>query len=84
MSLNFNVDVIVSCVASSNDTLEEVLQLGEVQTGLRLSTPADQHHLISVVMLNKREGNYIYTILQYILLLLYYIYNIVCQLQALM
>ena len=59
MSLNFNADVIISCVASSNDTLEEVLQLGEVQAGLRLSTPADQHQLISVVILNKREGNYI-------------------------
>ena len=78
MSLNFNADVIVSCVVSSNDTLEEVLQLGEVQAGLRLSTPADQHQLISVVMLNKREGNYILCYSTYnILLLLYYIMPVI-------
>ena len=59
MSLNFNADVIISCVASSNNTLEEVLQLGEVQAGFRLSAPANQHQLISVVMLSKRECNYI-------------------------
>ena len=54
--LGFNVDVICSFVPSINHTLEEVLQLGEVEAGLGLLTPADQHQLITVTMTNKREG----------------------------
>ena len=56
----FNIDVICSFVPSINHTLEEVLQLGEVEAGLGLLTPADQHQLITVVMSNMREGE-VYT-----------------------
>ena len=53
--LRFNIDVISSFVPSINHALEEVLQLGEVEAGLRLLTPADQHQLITVAMSKKRE-----------------------------
>ena len=54
--LRFNIDVICSFVPSIHHTLEEVLQLGEVEAGLGLLTPADQHQLITVAMSYKREG----------------------------
>ena len=54
--LQFNIDVISSFALSINHTLEEVLQLGEVEAGLGLLTPADQHQLITVAMSNRREG----------------------------
>ena len=54
--LQFNVDVICSFAPSINHTLEEILQLGEVEAGLGLLTPADQHQLITVAMSNRREG----------------------------
>ena len=63
--LRFNVDIICSFVPSINHTLEEVLQLGEVEAGLRLLTPADQHQLITVTMSNTREGEvYNYNMIQ--------------------
>ena len=58
--LGFNVDVICSFVLSNNRTLEEILQLGEVEAGLGLTAPADQHQLITVDMSNKREGESLY------------------------
>ena len=41
--LRLNGDVVGVIVACSNDTLEGVLQLSEVQAGLRLTVPAVQH-----------------------------------------
>ena len=56
MTLRFNVDVTSFFVARRNHTLEEILQLGEVEAGLGLLTPTDQHQLITVAMSNRREG----------------------------
>ena len=52
-AFRFNANVIGSCVASSSDTLEGVLQLGEVQTSLRLIIPATQHQLIATNIENQ-------------------------------
>ena len=48
--LRLNGDVVGVFVASSNDTLKGVLQLGEVQAGLRLTVPAAQHQLVPVAI----------------------------------
>ena len=50
MTLRFNVDVSSFFAARRNHALEEVLQLSEIEAGLGLLTPADQHQLIPVVM----------------------------------
>jgi len=41
--------------ASRNDASEGVLQLGEVETGLRFTVPAVQHQLISAGKVNKEQ-----------------------------
>ena len=54
--LRLNCDVVSVFAVSSNDVLEGVLQLGEVQAGLRLTVPAAQHELVPVVIINGK-GN---------------------------
>ena len=48
--LRLNGDVVGVIVACSNDTLEGVLQLSEVQAGFRLIAPANQHQLVPDAM----------------------------------
>ena len=43
MTLRLNADVTSFFTALRNHTPEEVLQLSEIEAGLGLLTPADQH-----------------------------------------